>query len=57
MGKTDGYGCFDTSSLCYLGLGGLGYRHSEITEVVVGFAATGDGQNDRQGAAFARAAM
>ena len=32
-------------------------RHSEVTEVVVGFSRSGDGHNYRQGAAFARAEM
>ena len=36
---------------------GVVTRHSDVTEVVVGFARTGDGHNHRQGAAFARAEM
>ena len=45
--------------LFLVGCFGLGYtRHSEVTEVVVGFARTGDGHNNHwQGAAFARAEM
>ena len=30
------------------------YPHTDVTEVVVDFARTGDGQNHRQGAAFRR---